>query len=379
VIFRRHRDSSSSSSDECRRRNRCENLIIRRCRDSSSSSSISSSSSSCEREKRRLRECEWEREREREREQEQERLRRCELEKRRERERLRRCEREKRRYEDLICFKKNDWERKLREGNGKYIHLIQEVIAQGVASSVKLAQGFTNEIVRHLGTGVRGVLKSSENRACEELNRVEHKILEIIRRYSDEILHELDDLVTNTNHDLLDNIITLIKRTGIIIRDEIDRLPISGPPNPGPGPPPPGPPTIELIPTVAIVNKDIADFIAELIKLFEKATNTKKGLLNRILLEKKNRIIKDITHELRNFRDFINHLFEEVQASESKLINSTFDQSSKKLIIELDGILSQVGSNIINIIKGCNTSLRIPLAISPAVISTTYAPSHLVQ
>lgn len=280
------------------------------------------------------------------------------------------CEERPCQNKEIICYDSKRNGRNIRGDINEYLYLIQGVLSQGVAGSAKLTQGFANEIIRHLSSGVRNIIKAAENQASEELNRLEHRIVVIIRKYSDEILNEVDELVTTTNNDLLDNLVKLIKDANATIKTEVQKL------APQPIPPPPPATSVDLIATVAIVNAAFADLVSNILLLFKKTTAFEKGLLTKLLIERKNGLIREVTQVLNDFRHFLNSLFADIQANEVKLINNTFDHSSRKLLVELDNILSQIGQNVISIIKGCNTTFRPPLTVNSGALCAPFCANN---
>ncbi|KAF9764085.1 hypothetical protein NGRA_0842 [Nosema granulosis] len=280
------------------------------------------------------------------------------------------CEENDKHNRDIICFDSQRSDQNIRGNMNEYLFIIQGVLSQGVAGTTKLIQGFANEIIRHLTSGVRNIIKAAESQASEELNRIEQRIVVIIRKYSDEILNEVDELVTTTNNDLLDNLVKLIKDANNTIKTELTKL------APQPIPPAPEVTSVDLIASVAIVNTTFADLVGNILLLFKKATSYEKGLLNKILIERKNGLIKEVTQVLNDFRIFLNSLFADIQSNESKLINNTFDHSSRKLLIELDNILSQIGQSIISIVKGCNTNFRPPLTVNSGALCAPFTGNN---
>lgn len=262
--------------------------------------------------------------------------------------------------EEIVCFEAGRRGRNIRGDFDEYICLIQSVICQGVASSTKLAQGFAHEVIRSITSGVTNIIKTAENQVSDELNRLETRILVLVRKVSDEIQNEVDDLITATNNDLLDSLVRLLKETNLIINNEVQKLaaqPIVVQPTP-----------IDLLATVAIVNSKFADLLGSILLLFRKVTSNELSALNKLLVEKKNGLLAEITQELNNFRTFLNTVFGEIQANEAKLITSIFDHSARRLLVELDNILSQIGQNIISVIKGCNTAFRPPVCVNAGAI-----------
>lgn len=281
------------------------------------------------------------------------------------------CEEKPDHCKDIICFDKQRCGRNIRGEVDEYLCLIQDVLFHGAAGTTKLTQGFANELIRHLTSGVRNIIKSAENQASDELNRLEQRIVVIIRKYSDEILNEVEELVTSTNNDLLDNLVKLIKDANATIKTEIQKL------APQPIPLPPKVTSVDLVAAVAIVNAAFADLVSNILLLFKKTSAFEKGLLNKILTERKNGLLKEVTQVLNDFRLFLNSLFADIQANEIKLINNTFDHKSRKLLADLDAILSQIGHNIISIIKGCNTNFRPPLTVNSGALCAPFCANNL--
>lgn len=286
--------------------------------------------------------------------------------------------------------KRNNINRGYRGQMNLYIQLIQRALVQGSFEIHKLSRCYLEDVKTRLIGGLQLMWKTAEAKAVEELKRFEKKLFDIIISHNKNILRDTEAMITSTNGEISDDLVVNLKTAnkdlikGLIA---LSLLPPPPPPEPNGKPPQengqppkengqpqtkksqlsraPSDPPIPLALLTQLVNSTFADLIDSLPSSFKKLAQSEKNVLQKVVNENRNGILNDVSKLISDFEQKLSKFFIDLAENEVGLIRSIMDQSSRKLLCDLEHVIHQIGQNIISILKGCNTTFRPQCLIGP--------------
>lgn len=238
----------------------------------------------------------------------------------------------------------------IRDNTDQYIQLIQGVLLQLNFNMEKYARWYTEELKNGLLSGIELINKSDVTKLNQDLTDLEQKIINLSEHYNDEIYRELDDLIRNTNLDLQNSVLKLLKLSnGGIVKALTDAA--TNDQNS----------TIDPIVATNIINKGFKDLLEELTQLLSRVTNAELSSVNKIVEDKLYLQLTTIEKLLSEFNRKVESYFKDLNQETISLVNATIDVSTRRFISNIEELIKKVGYNIVSVLKGCNVEFNPPV------------------
>lgn len=225
------------------------------------------------------------------------------------------------------------------------IKLIQQVLYQGICEVNKLSKFFADDLKSQLQDGLILLIKSAQEKLFSDLSRFEQRILDIVIRYNKNILREIEAVITQTNEEVLETILSTLTLSNRTLDTNLTALGADVTTTPI---------TVELADVQALVATSFADLLTILTNLFRRANLIELNAIRKAIIENKNLILTELTKAIEEFICKLTRHFCDLTDEECKLIRRIIDQSARRLLMELENIIYQIGNNIIIILKGSN-------------------------
>ena len=242
--------------------------------------------------------------------------------------------------------------REVRNRNtGGSVTAIRQIILQASFEVNKLARFFAEEIKAKLLEGLQLIITGAGNKATGDFKKLEQRIADVVIDINKCILRDTDALITNTNEEIL-NILTMnIRNANKLILSDIAALVAATKPPQSPNKQP-------LDKILDILTNRFNEITIEVPNIFKKFTQTEKASIEKIVNDKKSEIIKEVTKLIEEFEKRLARLFADLAEEEIIFIRNILDQNARKLLVDLEHILQQIGEGIIIILKGRNCEFR---------------------
>ncbi|WUR04964.1 putative SP-containing protein [Vairimorpha necatrix] len=229
------------------------------------------------------------------------------------------------------------------------IGLIRTVIQQGAFEINKASKFFAEEVKSKLLEGLSLIIKSKACAVTGDVRKLEQRIIDVVIEINKNILRDVDGLIALTNDELLENIINIVNSAQTSFLADIAALvavtvvtPLIQP----------------LASVLAIVDTNFGGDFINTPQAFKKLAQAERTGIERIVKENKNHGVRELVKLFKEFEEELCKQFASLTEDEVVLIKNIIDQNARKLIVDFEHILQQIGDGITVILKGRSCEFR---------------------